>query len=570
MARVDRWRSYPVLGTVLSVAAMAVPFALSIAAAVTVGSALPHRHGLADQSLWWAAVLASSTVTFVGAERLCRRVLPLAALLKMTMLFPDRAPKRLKVAWRAGLTRDLERRAQAEVGAPGPRPSVPSSVAEEILALAASLGRHDRRTRGHSERVRAFTDMIADELHLPQADRDRLRWSALLHDVGKLAVHPHVLNKEGKLSEDEWEEIRAHPLEGRRLIAPLAAWLGPWSLTIEQHHESYDGSGYPFGLSGEELSLGARIVSVADSFEVMTAARSYKKPMSAVAARQELTRCAGSQFDPAIVRAFLNVSIGRLRWTIGPVSWVADVPFLTRLGMAGHAVAAGAQVALGATALTVGGALAAHAAAATPPHSPSSAVHGRLALAPTTTAPTTTAPTTTAPSTRLPTTTASAAAGTTMAPGRRFRTATTEPPPTTTPRGRPATKSPVTTDLTGPTSAVAAANPGPALSTTTAAPAGPGATTITASAPTTASPTTAPPTTAPPTTAPPTTAPPTTAPPTTAPPTTAPPTTAPPTTAPPTTAPPTTTRPRPPAPRPPAPRPPAPRPPGRLGHWPRR
>ena len=87
----------------------------------------------------------------------------------------------------------------------------------------------------------------------------------------------------------------------------------------------------------------------------MTAARSYKKPMSAVAARQELTRCAGTQFDPAIVRAFLNVSIGRLRWTIGPVSWLADVPILTRLGMAGHAVAAGAQVALGAAALTVGG-----------------------------------------------------------------------------------------------------------------------------------------------------------------------------------------------------------------------
>jgi HD-GYP domain-containing protein (c-di-GMP phosphodiesterase class II) len=385
-----------VLGTVLSVAAVAVPFALSVAAAVTAGRVVPHRHGLINQGLWWEAVLAASMLAFLGADRLCRRLLPLAALLKMTMLFPDRAPKRLKVAWRAGLTRDLERRARSDVAGDGARPSVPSSVAEEILSLAASLSRHDRKTRGHSERVRAFTDMIADELHLPLADRDRLRWSALLHDVGKLSVHPHILNKESKLDEEEWKEIRSHPLEGRRLIAPLAAWLGPWSLTIEQHHENYDGSGYPFGLSGDQLSLGARIVSVADAYEVITAGRSYKKPLSAVAAREELTRCAGSQFDPAIVRAFLNVSIGRLRWTIGPVSWLADVPILTRLGMAGHAVAAGAQVALGAAALTVG-AVAAHASvlpAASVPAPRPIAAHGPVALAPTTTSTTVAAATT--------------------------------------------------------------------------------------------------------------------------------------------------------------------------------
>ena len=194
------------------------------------------------------------------------------------MLFPDHAPKRLKVAWRAASVRDLERRSAIEASA------VPVDAAGEILALAASLSRHDRATRGHSERVRAITDMIANELRLADADRDRLRWSALLHDVGKLAVHPQTLNKQGQLTEQEWEEIRRHPLEGRSLIAPLARWLGEWSLAIEQHHESFDGTGYPFGLSGEQLSLGARIVAVADSFEVMTAARSYKKAMSTRAA----------------------------------------------------------------------------------------------------------------------------------------------------------------------------------------------------------------------------------------------------------------------------------------------
>ncbi len=99
--------------------------------------------------------------------------------------------------------------------------------------------------------------------------------------------------------------------------SPLLPWLGPWGDAIEQHHERFGGGGYPRSLAGEEISLAARIVSVADSFEVMTAARSYKKPMSVPAARRELAACAGEQFDPAIVRAFLNVSLGRLWWTVG-------------------------------------------------------------------------------------------------------------------------------------------------------------------------------------------------------------------------------------------------------------
>ena len=80
-----------------------------------------------------------------------------------------------------------------------------------------------------------------------------------LHDVGKLAVHPDILNKEGSLSDEEWELVRQHPIEGK-LTAPLAAWLGPWSATIREHHERYDGSGYPYGLAGASISLGGRIV----------------------------------------------------------------------------------------------------------------------------------------------------------------------------------------------------------------------------------------------------------------------------------------------------------------------
>jgi HD-GYP domain-containing protein (c-di-GMP phosphodiesterase class II) len=364
MKQRNQWRPRPILGILLSAAAVIIPLGVSVVVAVAVGRLLPRSGSVLDHVEWWAAVLASSTVAFIGFERLCRRFLPLAALLKMTMLFPDQAPKRLRVAWRSGSVRNLERNAEGGIS------SVPSEAAGDILALAASLSRHDRATRGHSERVRALTDMIANELHLPAESRDRLRWSALLHDVGKLSVHPHVLNKPERLTDEEWAEIRNHPLEGRRLTAPLAPWLGEWGLVIEQHHESYDGSGYPFGLSGQQISLGARIVTVADSFEVMTAVRSYKKAMGAVAARKELTRCAGTQFDPAIVRAFLNISLGRLRWTISPISWLADIPFVARLGVIANGAATAGQAALVAGALAAGGALALHA---TPTHTPSSA-----------------------------------------------------------------------------------------------------------------------------------------------------------------------------------------------------
>lgn len=296
-------------------------------------------------------------MTLFGTERLFRRLLPLAALLKLTMLFPDRAPSRVGVAMRAGSTRDLERRFRQGVS------REPARAAAEILSLATALSNHDRATRGHSERVRIFTEMIAQEMHLSDDARNRLRWAALLHDVGKLAIHSGILTKSGTLTEEEWAAIHRHPLEGARLIAPLAPWLGEWALVIEQHHERYDGDGYPFGLAAEEISLDARIVCVADAFEVMTAVRTYKDAMSPQAARAELARCAGSHFDPAIVRAFLGISLKRLNWQIGLGTWLAEAPLAQWAANLGKVAFTSAHVAFAAAAVLTSAVMAAPAAA---------------------------------------------------------------------------------------------------------------------------------------------------------------------------------------------------------------
>ena len=354
----SRWRARPLVAGTLVVAVFAIPVVCSVGAAALVGHLWAPAGGLGSALGRWVAILGISTLVFFGCERLTRRALPLTVLLKMGMVFPGRAPRRLSVARRSWTTRDLSRRID-EARHQGITDE-PTVAAEQIVALAATLSAHDRRTRGHAERVRAFTDLIAEELRLPEDDRDRLRWSALLHDVGKLTVHTDILNKPGALSDPEWEQMRRHPLEGAKLTAPLAGWLGPWANTIAEHHERFDGLGYPFGLAGQEISTGGRIVAVADCYDTMTSLRSYKKPMPTEAARAELAACSGAQFDPIIVRAFLAVSVSRLH-ALAPLTWIASLPFgnlgpqLARLAAVGGRVGATGVVAtVGVVGLTAG------------------------------------------------------------------------------------------------------------------------------------------------------------------------------------------------------------------------
>jgi len=352
-----RWKRRAVLGQLVRLLALAVPLGASVMAGTVMSRTVHRPSSVVGAVGWWVMLITVSTLVLAVVDRAARRLLPLAALLRLCMVFPDHAPSRFSVAFKAGTTRNL--REKLAVARAQGVDDEPARAAERILVLVAAMNTHHRGTRGHSERVRAFNDLIAEELRLPQADRDRLRWAALLHDVGKLEVPTRILDKPDKPTESEWNTLRRHPEDGARMIAPLRGWLGLWAAAVEEHHERWDGAGYPRGVAGQEIGLAARIVAAADVFEVMTAPRAYRRPVNAEAAREELARCAGSQLDPAVVRAFLNVSLGKLRMAMGPLSWLAQLPFIGTLprvegvAAAGRAAATTAGVATGVGALTL-------------------------------------------------------------------------------------------------------------------------------------------------------------------------------------------------------------------------
>ena len=352
-----RWKARPAAARAVQLLVLAVPIAASVGCAALVSAALPHAHHLSAALGWWVVVLVCSTVTLYAVDRVARRLLPLALLLRLSLVFPDQAPKRFRVAARSWSTRRV--REQIALAHTTDATTAPADAAAHIIGLLASLAAHDRRTRGHCERVRAYNDLLAEELGLSESDRDRLRWAALIHDIGKLKVSKRLLNKPGEPTAREWDELRAHPERGAEIAAPLADWLGPWALAIAEHHEHWDGTGYPRGLAGTDISLGARIVGVADAFEVMTSPRPYSKPKSTAAAREELAACAGTHFDPQVVRALLNISLGRLRKAMGAIAWFTQVPLLAsmpRLSAAliqgGQQAAAGAGGAIGVVAVS--------------------------------------------------------------------------------------------------------------------------------------------------------------------------------------------------------------------------
>lgn len=320
------WKGHPILAGVVRALIAVVPVVLSVGLGVAAVHWFPPRRLGVNPWVWLAAELACATVVLVVATRSVRTLLPLTTLLRLTSYFPDRAPSRLAVAMSHYSPHLLHARADRRGRGRGVPPD--GEHAAEILRLVAAISDHDPLTRGHCERVQAYSALIGTELGLSAQDAAKLSWAALLHDVGKLRVPAGVLSKPGEPTAGEWSVIAGHPEAGMEIAAPLREWLGPWLDVIGQHHERWDGAGYPAGLAGTEISLGARVVAVADAYDVITSARSYKKPLPAAAARAELARCAGEQFDPQVVRAFLEIGLGNLRRVAGPLGVLSALPGL--------------------------------------------------------------------------------------------------------------------------------------------------------------------------------------------------------------------------------------------------
>lgn len=188
----------------------------------------------------------------------------------------------------------------------GHGPSSHQTCLEFAKVLASTLEEKDPYTSGHSERVCHYSDLISTRLALPYKDRCELQIAAYLHDIGKIGISNRFINKKGPLTATDWAIIKQHTRKAIELLSPLNLSSNILSY-IEHHHEHFSGTGYPDGLQGNQIPLGARIITVSDAYDSMTSNRPYRRPLLPEEAKRELLKWAGKQFDPNLVSAFLSV-----------------------------------------------------------------------------------------------------------------------------------------------------------------------------------------------------------------------------------------------------------------------
>ncbi len=180
------------------------------------------------------------------------------------------------------------------------------SCLEFAKVLAYTLEEKDPYTSGHSERVCYYSDFISKRLSFSTKDRSELQIASYLHDIGKIGISNRFINKKGTLTPTDWAIIKQHTKKSIELLIPLNLSSNILSY-IQHHHERFDGTGYPDGLAGEQIPLGARIIAISDSYDSMTSDRPYRKPLTNGDAKNELMKNAGKQFDPSLVSLFLDV-----------------------------------------------------------------------------------------------------------------------------------------------------------------------------------------------------------------------------------------------------------------------
>jgi diguanylate cyclase (GGDEF)-like protein/putative nucleotidyltransferase with HDIG domain len=179
-----------------------------------------------------------------------------------------------------------------------------------IAALAEALLERDRYTGEHSESVVELVESVARGLALGATEVDHVKAAALLHDIGKVAIPDQVLNKPGPLDDDEWKVMREHPVIGERILRAIPG-MGPIARIVRHEHERFDGTGYPDGIAGERIPVGARIILACDAYHAMTSDRPYRKGMSHAEAVRELADNAGTQFDPRVTEMLIGALYGR-------------------------------------------------------------------------------------------------------------------------------------------------------------------------------------------------------------------------------------------------------------------
>ena len=197
-------------------------------------------------------------------------------------------------------------RSLSEQGGDGSGDTLPPAVVETVTSLAFAIDAKDHYTQGHSQKVSAYAVMIAQALGMTHAEVEEIRLAGLLHDIGKVGIPEAILNKSGPLDASEWETMKTHTDLGAQDSRTAASRWRRIREMVRHHHEFYDGTGYPLRLEGEQIPYGARVIAIADAYDTITSERTYKKARTPEDAFAELERCAANQFDPEIVRVFIE------------------------------------------------------------------------------------------------------------------------------------------------------------------------------------------------------------------------------------------------------------------------